>query len=94
MLTLGSEKLYKTKIHDWGVDTKHVKSCEYMAILKKKRKREQDELGKATKFQLRGQLVPDSKITRWKTRMLRQGTIAENDTFSEIGKRYLVLSQR
>jgi hypothetical protein len=82
ILTIKSEKLYKTKFHDWGINTKRIKSCEYKAILKKKRKREQNSPGKATKFQLHGEIVLDDKIVGWETRMRKRRRITENDTFS------------
>lgn len=87
-LTLNSEKLYKTKFRKWGVDSKHIKSSEYMAMIKKKRKREQYEPGRVTKFQLHGKDVPESKIERRETHMMKQGKVTENDTFSEVGEHY------
>ncbi|ORY07011.1 hypothetical protein BCR34DRAFT_29511 [Clohesyomyces aquaticus] len=54
-------------------------------MLKKKRKREGSDPGRPTKFQLRGEIVPNSKIERWENRMLKQGAINANDTFSDIG---------
>ena len=91
MLTVKSEKLYKTKFRDWGIDTKRIKPCEYKAMLKRKRKREQDNPGKATEFQLHGEIVPDDKIARWETRMRKRGRITENDAFSQIGEYYPIL---
>ena len=84
ILTFKSKKLYKIKFQEWGIDTKKIKTHEYKAILKKKRKRERDEPGKATKFQLHGQHVPEHKIARWETGMRSKGKITEDETFSEI----------
>lgn len=88
ILILKSAKLYKTKFCEWDVDTKRIKPCEYKAMLKRKRKREQDEPRKETRFQLRGECVPDFKIARWETRMLIQGRITNIDTFSQYGEHY------
>lgn len=80
-----SEKLYKTKIRDWGADSKNIKSSTYKAVLKKKREREHDAPGRPTKFQINGETLPDHKIEKWVARMLKEGKITENETFSEVG---------
>jgi len=60
-------------------------------MLKKKRQRDKGSQSKATTFKLYGEPVPEQKIARWETRMLMQGKITENETFSEICGHHLIL---
>ncbi|KAF2870693.1 hypothetical protein BDV95DRAFT_66032 [Massariosphaeria phaeospora] len=78
-------KQYKTQFRKWGIDTKRIEAPEYKAILRKKRKREQEEWAKSTQFELHGEIVPASKIARFENRMLKAGKITADETFSEVG---------
>lgn len=73
---------YKKQLGKWGLDNKRVKDSEYQAMLKKKRKREQEDPQKESAFRLRGAEVETSKITRYKK---RKG-LNESDVTSDVGK--------
>lgn len=73
---------YKKQLGKWGLDNKCIKDFEYQAMLKKKRKREQEDPLKESAFRLRGAEVDSSKITRYKK---RKG-VNEDDVASDVGK--------
>src|SRR5271170_1986072 len=57
--------MYKTKIHQWGLDKK-MKRVEVLAMLRKKRERAIE--GKDTIFILRNRVVDDEDIERYRKR--------------------------
>ena len=67
ILTLYSEKQYKTQLQKWDIDHKRIKPTEYKAMVRKKRQREEDGQ-KDSKFELRGREVDDAKIIRFQKR--------------------------
>ena len=67
ILTLYSEKQYKTQLQKWDIDHKRIKPTEYKAMVRKKRQREEDGQ-KDSKFELRGLEVDDAKIIRFQKR--------------------------
>lgn len=73
---------YKKQIGKWGLDKKRIKDSEYQAMLKKKRKREQEVPHKESAFRLRGAEVDSSKISRYKK---RKG-VNEEDVSSDVGR--------
>ncbi|MCJ1271319.1 hypothetical protein MMC22_011219 [Lobaria immixta] len=75
---------YKKQLGKWGLDNKRIKDFEYQAMLKKKRKREQEDPLKESAFRLRGAEVDSSKITRYKK---RKG-VNEADVASDVGKQW------
>lgn len=83
---LHSIKQYKTQITKWGLDKKRIKASEYKAMLKVQRRREQQEPPKATQFFLHGREVPLGKISRFESRMVKEGKISEHDMFDDVGK--------
>jgi hypothetical protein len=52
----------------WKLDTKYIKQTEYIAMSRKKRKREKEEPGKATEFILNGVVVPPEKLARFEAK--------------------------
>ena len=78
-------KQWKSQLRKWGLK-KRTERDEYRAILKLKRKREDQQPGRASEFSLRGKIIPPAKIARYKAEALKSGLIAEDDTFSQVGK--------
>ena len=67
LLTLYSEKQYKTQLQKWDIDHKRIKPTEYKAMIRKKRQREEDG-HTDVKFKLRGLEIDDAKIVRFQKR--------------------------
>jgi len=78
-------KQYKTRIKRWGLDKKYVKSHEYFALLKKKRKREEEDPSKETGFSLRGKIIKQCDLLRFEKRAIRNGTMRPGDSLSDKG---------
>lgn len=73
---------YKKQPGIWHLNNKRIKELEYQVMLKKKRKREQEDPRKESAFRLRGAEVDSSKITRYKK---RKG-VTEDDVTSDVGR--------
>ncbi|KAI1076619.1 hypothetical protein F5B20DRAFT_313740 [Whalleya microplaca] len=80
-----TEKQYKIKLTAWGLDKKYIRPQEYLAMVKKKRKRETGQHSKATQFKLRGEDVNMDNVTRWEKRNIKKGKLSLDDTLSEVG---------
>jgi hypothetical protein len=80
-----SEKQYKTQIKKWSLDTKYIKSSEYLAMIKLKRRREREYPPKGTRFSLRGRIIDPRDIVRFEKRAMKKGLITENETLSGQG---------
>jgi hypothetical protein len=78
-------KQWKSQLKKWGFK-KRTERDEYRAILKLKRQREDQQPDRASEFSLRGKVVPPAKIARFEAEALKNGLIAEDDTFSQVGK--------
>ncbi|KAL2019312.1 hypothetical protein VTK56DRAFT_9779 [Thermocarpiscus australiensis] len=74
-----TEKQYKTQIKKWNLDTKYIKSSEYMFMIKTKREREAQNPPKETRFILRGRIVDPKDITRFEKRAEKKGLIKEGE---------------
>ncbi|KAJ9161887.1 hypothetical protein NKR19_g1793 [Coniochaeta hoffmannii] len=77
-----TEKQYKTQIKKWAFDTKYVKSSEYLAMIKLKRRRERGHPPKDTQFSLRGRIIDPRDIVRFEKRAIKKGLITEDGTLS------------
>jgi len=51
-----------------------------------KRRREEEQPGRASEFSLRGKVIAPAKINRYEAEALKNGVITESDTFSQIGE--------
>ncbi|TLD09900.1 hypothetical protein PgNI_05869 [Pyricularia grisea] len=74
---------YKTKIKEWGLDDKYIKTNEYIGILKEKRRLERDDPGRSYEFYLRGKHVEASSILRFESRATKRGLIQPGDSLSD-----------
>lgn len=77
-----TEKQYKTQIKKWCLDTKYVKSSEYLAMIKTKRRRERENPPKETIFNLRGRIIDPRDIVRFEKRAIKKGLITEDGSLS------------
>ncbi|KAB5532564.1 Clr5 domain-containing protein [Coniochaeta sp. 2T2.1] len=77
-----TEKQYKTQIKKWCLDTKYVKSSEYLAMIKWKRRRERENPPKETRFTLRGRLIDPRDIVRFEKRAIKKGLITPGGNLS------------
>ncbi|KAH7419609.1 hypothetical protein BKA64DRAFT_21618 [Cadophora sp. MPI-SDFR-AT-0126] len=78
-----TKKQWKSQLKKWGFK-KRTERDEYRAILKLKRRREEEQPDRASEFGLRGKVVPSAKITRYVADALKDGRITEEDTFSQV----------
>ncbi|KAE9369981.1 hypothetical protein N431DRAFT_469854 [Stipitochalara longipes BDJ] len=76
-------KQWKSQLKKWGIK-KRTEGDEYRAILKLKRKREDEQPYRASEFSLRGKVIPPAKITRYEAEALKKGLITEDDVFSQV----------
>ncbi|KAK3502969.1 Clr5 domain-containing protein [Neurospora crassa] len=74
-----TEKQYKTQIKKWNLDTKYTKASEYMAMIKTKRRRENENPPKQTRFILRGRPVDPKDINRFEKRASKKGMIKDEE---------------
>lgn len=74
-----TEKQYKTQIKKWNLDTKYTKASEYMAMIKTKRRRENENPPKQTRFILRGRPVDPKDINRFEKRASKKGMMKDED---------------
>lgn len=74
-----SEKQYKTQIKKWNLDTKYTKASEYMAMIKTKRRRENENPPKQTRFILRGRPVDPKDINRFEKRASKKGMMKDEE---------------
>ncbi|KAK3938805.1 Clr5 domain-containing protein [Diplogelasinospora grovesii] len=74
-----TEKQYKTQLKKWSLDTKYTKASEYMAMIQTKRRRENENPPKQTRFILRGRPVDPKDITRFEKRAMKKGTIMSEE---------------
>ncbi|KAK3390815.1 Clr5 domain-containing protein [Podospora didyma] len=74
-----TEKQYKTQLKKWNLDTKYIKSSEYLAMIQTKRQREAENPPKETRFVLRGRPVDPKDITRFEKRAIKKGLIKAGD---------------
>jgi len=65
------------------LDTKYTKASEYMAMIKTKRRRENENPPKQTRFILRGRPVDPKDITRFEKRALKKGIKEEELTYNQ-----------
>lgn len=84
--TSNRTRQYKTKIKEWGLDDKYIKTNEYIGILKEKRRLERDDPGRSYEFYLRGKHVEASSILRFESRATKRGLIQPGDSLSDRGK--------
>lgn len=75
--------MYNTRISKWGLN-KRIRDNEYESILKKKRKREDENPGRASKFILHEKLVPEDKIARFQKRKGRD--LGDTFTYNDAGR--------
>jgi hypothetical protein len=68
-----SLKQYKTHIKQWGLDTKYIKSSEYLAMIKLQRDRANEKPPRESYFTLRGRPVDPKDITRFEKRAAKKG---------------------
>ncbi|KAK1774418.1 Clr5 domain-containing protein [Copromyces sp. CBS 386.78] len=74
-----TEKQYKTQIKKWNLDTKYTKASEYMAMIKTKRRRENENPPKQTRFILRGRPVDPKDINRFEKRASKKGMMKDEE---------------
>ncbi|TLD25005.1 hypothetical protein PspLS_05905 [Pyricularia sp. CBS 133598] len=74
---------YKTKIKEWGLDDKYIKTNEYIGILKEKRRLEREDPGRSYEFYLRGKHVEASSILRFESRATKRGLIQAGESLSD-----------
>ncbi|TLS25703.1 hypothetical protein PpBr36_07281 [Pyricularia pennisetigena] len=74
---------YKTKIKEWGLDDKYIKTSEYIGILKEKRRLEREDPDRSYEFYLRGKHVESSSIMRFESRAIKRGLIQPGETLSD-----------
>ncbi|EHA56897.1 hypothetical protein MGG_06790 [Pyricularia oryzae 70-15] len=74
---------YKTKIKEWGLDDKYIKTNEYIGILKEKRRLERDDPGRSYEFYLRGKHVEASSILRFESRATKRGLIQAGESLAD-----------
>ncbi|KAK4134083.1 hypothetical protein BT67DRAFT_307261 [Trichocladium antarcticum] len=74
-----TEKQYKTQIKKWNLDTKYIKSSEYMFMIKTMRERKAQDSTKETRFILRGRVVDPKDIARFEKRAQRKGQMKEGE---------------
>jgi len=80
------EKQYKTQIKKWCLDTKYIKSSEYLAMIKLKRRRERENPPKETSFTLRGRLIDPRDVVRFEKRAIKKGLITPSGSLSGHGQ--------
>ncbi|KAF2816169.1 uncharacterized protein BDZ99DRAFT_542411 [Mytilinidion resinicola] len=66
-----TKKMYNTRIAKWELN-KRIQANDYGSMIRKKRKRAQEDCGKKSTFILHGRAVPDAKIARFEARTGRQ----------------------
>lgn len=81
-----SEKQYKTQIKKWNLDTKYIKSSEYMFMIKTMRERKAQDPTKETRFILRGRVVDPKDIARFEKRAQRKGQMKEGEAVDAPGQ--------
>ncbi|KAF2492067.1 hypothetical protein BU16DRAFT_584226 [Lophium mytilinum] len=62
-----TKKMYNMRIAKWGLN-KRIQASEYGSMIRKKRKRAEEDCGKKSTFILNGRAVPDAKIARFEAR--------------------------
>lgn len=87
-----STRQYKTKIKEWGLDDKYIKTNEYIGILKEKRRLERDDPGRSYEFYLRGKHVEASSILRFESRATKRGLIQAGESLADRGMFFFSLS--
>ncbi|KAI9736961.1 MAG: hypothetical protein M1834_000550 [Cirrosporium novae-zelandiae] len=74
-----TERQYKAKLREWGLDRKHIKGPEYKYMVQKRARRKQNE-GKETQFYIGDKAVSSANIQRY----IKRNKIDENNIFSSI----------